>query len=72
MNMDEDDTLLKITYQRCNGFVTCKISSGELLYIKFLHAVLSTFVLYPEYILQEIFTFSGLKEQGCNTCIKIF
>ena len=26
--MEEDDNLFKITFQHCNGFVTCKIRSG--------------------------------------------
>ena len=28
MTMEEDNNQLKIAYQHCNGFVTCKIRSG--------------------------------------------
>ena len=46
--MEEDDNLLKIICQLGNGFVTCKVRSGELLYINFLHAGLYNIGLYPE------------------------
>ena len=55
--MEEDDTLFKIFCQRCNSFVTCKGSSGELLYIAFLHDLLSTIALYPEELDPENFYF---------------
>ena len=48
--MEDDDALFKITCQYCNVFVTCKGSSGELIYITFLHSGLYTRALYPEYI----------------------
>ena len=48
--MEEDDNLFKILCQRCNGFVTGKDRSGELLYITFIHAGFSTLGLYTEEI----------------------
>ena len=42
-----DDSSFKIICQRCNCFVTCKGSSGEMLHIIFIYAVLSTLRLYP-------------------------
>ena len=48
--MEEYDNQFKITYQHCNGFVTFSGGSVELLYITFLHAVLSTLGPYPEYL----------------------
>ena len=72
VTMEEDDTLFKINCQRYNYFVTCKGSSGELLYITFLHAGLSALVLYHEELDPGFFTFSGLPEQKFNSCIRIF
>ena len=46
--MEEDDNKFKITCQCCNGFVTCKGRSGELIYITFLHYGLYSIGLYPE------------------------
>ena len=46
--MEENDNQSKITCQRCNGFVTCKGMSGELLYITFLNAGFSTLGRYTE------------------------
>ena len=46
--MEEECNKFKITCQRCNGFVTCSVNSGEVLYITFLHAGMSTIGLYPE------------------------
>ena len=57
MTMEEDDNQLKITCQRCNGFVKFKGRSGELLYITFFHAELSTIGTYPEDLGQENFYF---------------
>ena len=57
VTMEEDDTLFKITCQRCNGFVTCKGRIGKLLYITFMHAGFSTFVIYPEDLDPENFYF---------------
>ena len=48
--MEEDDNLFKITFQHCNGFVTCKVRSVELLYITFLRYILSTIGPYTEYL----------------------
>ena len=48
LTMKEDDTIFKITSQPCNGIVTFKVTSEELLYITFIHSVLSTIVLYLE------------------------
>ena len=48
VTMEKDDNKLKITCQRSNGFVTGKFRSGEMLYIKFIHAILSTVGLYPK------------------------
>ena len=47
VNMVEYYNQFKITCQRFNGFVTCSGRSGELLYVTFLHAGMSTLVLYP-------------------------
>ena len=57
VTMEEDDNIFKITCQCFNGFVTCKGGSGELLYINFLHAGLSTLVIYPEYLDNKNFYF---------------
>ena len=57
VTMEEYDNLFKITCQRYYVFVTYKVSSGALLYITFLCAVLSTIVLYPEELDPEIFYF---------------
>ena len=51
--MEEDNNIFKITFQRCNGFVTCKDWSGELLQITCFYAGLSTLGRYPEEIGQE-------------------
>ena len=48
LTMEEDDNKFKITYQRYNGFVTCKGETVEMLYINFLHDVLYTIGPYPE------------------------
>ena len=48
VTMEEEHTLFKITCQRCNGFVICKGSSGEVLYITFICSGFSTIALYPE------------------------
>ena len=50
VTMVEDDNQLKMTFQRCNGFVTCKGRSEYIIYINFIHSGLSTLGLYPEYI----------------------
>ena len=55
--MEEDDNQFKITYQRFNGFVTCKVRSGEMLYINFLRDELFTLGLYPEELDSETFYF---------------
>ena len=70
--MDEDDNKFKITCQCCNGFVTCSVRSGEVLYTNFLHAVISTLGLYPQEIVLKFSTFSGLPELKYNTYIKGF
>ena len=57
VTMKEDDNQFKITCQRCNVFLICKGRSGELLYITFLHAVLSTLGLYTEELHRGIFYF---------------
>ena len=54
---------MRITCRRCNGFVTCKVRSGELIYIAFLHSLFCTLGLYPEDIDQDFFTFSVLPEK---------
>ena len=51
------DKLLKITCQHCNESVRYTDKSGELLYINFLHACMSTLGIYPEDIFTEIFFF---------------
>ena len=55
VDMDYDDNYLTITYQRCNGCVTCSSRSGELLYINFIHAVMFNLVLCSERIVIESF-----------------
>ena len=57
VTMEEDDTLFKITCQHCNGYVTCKIMSVELLCTTFIHAGLSTILMYPEELDPENFYF---------------
>ena len=57
VTMEEDDNQFKITCQFCNGFVTCKGSSGELIYITFLRAGLTVLGQYPEGLDPEIFHF---------------
>ena len=44
----DDDKPLKIIFILCNGFVRCAGIVLELLYIPFLHAGMSTIVLYPK------------------------
>ena len=70
--MGEEDNQFKITFQCCNGFVTCKGGSVELLYITFLNAGLSTLRLYPEALDQQFSTFGGLPRQKYNVCIISF
>ena len=70
--MEEDDNQLKTTCQHCNGFITCKVRSGELIYIKFLHSGLSTIGLYPEEFDPENFYFQRPLRIKCNTCIRGF
>ena len=53
--MEEDDNQIKITCKLCNGFVTFKVRSAEILYITFIHAGLSTLGLYTEEIHPEVF-----------------
>ena len=72
VTMEEDDNQFKITCQSSNGFVTCSGSSGELLYIEFLHYGMCTIGIYPEDIVSEISTFSGFPETKFNTCIRSF
>ena len=55
--MEEDYNQFKITYQWCNGFVTCKGMSVELIYITFLCGGFSTLGIYPEELDPEIFYF---------------
>ena len=45
VTMEEDYNQFKVNYQRCNGFVEISGRRGELIYIKFLHAGMSTLVL---------------------------
>ena len=65
VTMVEDDTQFKTTSQCCNGFVTCKVSCRDLLYINFFHYVLSTIGPYPEELDPEISYFQ------CPTKTKI-
>ena len=55
MALEEDDKKFKIICKLCNGFVTCLGHIGELLYITFLHAGMSTIGIYPEELVSEIF-----------------
>ena len=55
VTMEEYNNQFKITCQHCNGFVTCFDRSVEILYITFLHSVISTIVLYPEDLVTENF-----------------
>ena len=57
MTMEDDDDQLKITWQLCNGFVTCSGNIGELLYIPFLGAGMSNLGIYLEEIFPENFYF---------------
>ena len=57
VNMGGDDNHFKLTCQRYNGFVTCKGGSGEVVYVTFLHAGISTLGLYPEELFPENFCF---------------
>ena len=68
----QDDTLLKITSQSCNGFLTYKVRSEELIYITFIYYVLSTLVIYPEYLDPENFYFHWYSRKKRNACIIIF
>ena len=72
VTMEEDHTLFKIICHRCNGFVTCKGSSGELLYITFIRSGFSTIVLYPEELDPEMFYFQWHIRKKCNSCTRIF
>ena len=55
VTMEEDYNQFKITCQCCNGFVTCYGVNVELIYITFLHAIISTLGIYPEELILEIF-----------------
>ena len=44
----EENKLLKINCQYCNGYVSLVRKSGKILSINFLHEGMSTIVLYPE------------------------
>ena len=57
VTIEEDNNKFKMNCKRCNGFVTCKVRSGELLYITFIHSGLSTLGLYPEELDPENFYF---------------
>ena len=48
LTMEEDDNQFKITCQSCNGFATCLVSSGQMLYIPFICSGLSTHGIYLE------------------------
>ena len=61
-----------MTFQHCNGFVTCKGRSGELLYTTFIDSRLYTLSLYPEEFIQKFSIFSGLPEQKCIVGIRSF
>ena len=65
--MDDVDKLFKITCQCCNGYLICAVRNGELLYITFLHAGMSSIVLYPEdiYLEQFLFQWSGSTKIQC-------
>ena len=60
VTMDEYDNKFRITFQRCNGFVIWSGSSGELLYMNFLHSGMSTLVPYPEELVLDHFYFNWL------------
>ena len=70
--MEEDDNKLKITCKHCNSFVTCKDSSGEMIYIPFIRAGLSTLGIYPEELGPENFYFQWPSRIKYNACIRIF
>ena len=55
--VDDDDKPSKITCQRCNGYVRCDGKNGELIYITFLHAGMSTLGIYPKELSPEKFFF---------------
>ena len=69
VNVKEDDTIFKITCQHCNGFVTSKGMSVELLYINFLHDGLSTLGIYNEDVDPEIYASRSLPEQKCKVMV---
>ena len=69
---DDDDKPLKTTYQSCNGFAICSGKSLELIYITFIHASISTLGPYPEELVPEIYSFSGLKGLKCITIPEYF
>ena len=55
MTLDDDNKRIKITCQRCNGFLIYLGSIIELIYHKFLYNGMSTLGLYPEDIELENF-----------------
>ena len=55
--VDDDNKPFKINCQICNDFLTCAGKSGDILYIAFLHAGMSTIGIYPEDINTENFFF---------------
>ena len=71
VSIEDDDNQLKIACQHCNGFGSCKVRSGELLYTNFIHAGLSTIELYPEDIDIENFYFRWAARTKYNACIRI-
>ena len=53
VTMDEDHNQFKITCQCCTGFVTCSVMSRELIYITFVHSVISNLGIYHEELVTE-------------------
>ena len=70
--MEEYCNQFKITCKHCNVFVTCSCKSGELLYITFLHAIMSTLRPYPEELVPETFSLQWPARTKMQRFIRIF
>ena len=66
----EDNKPLKITCQKCNGFLRCSGSSGEILYITFLVCLLLEYTLKS--LFHKLSTFGGLPDLKYNADIRRF
>ena len=70
VNYGEDYKPLKINCQKCNGFVRCSGSSGELLYITFMLCLLLEYNLKS--LFHKLSSSGGLPDLKYDADIRIF